>query len=454
MTERLATRAGAGTPAEEPRPDSGPALRRWFSSLFLPAPASQVTPRHVIQAAVAVAAGAAAGLLRQPGAGAMDTVWAEDGKIFLADATNKSFFRALAESYNGYYQAVPRLLAEPASLLPASWAAGFLAIESALVTALFALIVYVASGAQLRSRLARFVAAAIAVVPAVGMADVPNSLANVHWPGLYALFWILLWVPAGRAGRIVGTVVAILVCATNILAVVFVPLALLRALVRRDRHSIVLTAGVTLGVTVHLLGLALGASSRDTYVSIVMPTRFYLSRVVTANLVGETWLGSIYEPRQHRLTMAALAWCIVAVAVAFALARLTRPNWRVAALAMLHSVLLWLAAAGSTGLYAGRYAAAAGMLLVAALAAVLVPEPGGRLRAAPLVAFATGLAVVCAFNLRVDNLRAQGPRWSTQVRIAQAECARTGAESVDVVITPRVPLWTARLPCSYLQRWG
>jgi hypothetical protein len=298
------------------------------------------------------------------------------------------------------------------------------------------------------------VAAAIAVGPSVGMADVPNSLANLHWPGLYALFWILLWVPAGRAGRIVGTVVAVLVSATNILAIVFVPLALLRGLVRRDRHSTVLAAEVTLGVTVHLLGLFFGASSRAVHVGIVTPARFYLTRVVTANLVGETWLGSIYEPRRHRLTLAALAWCIVLVAVAFALARLTRPNWRVAALAVLHSVVLWLAAAGSTGLFASRYAAAAGMLLVAALAAVLVPEPGGRLRGAPLVAFAAGLAVVCAFNLRVDNLRAQGPHWSTQVRIAQAECARTGAGSVDVVISPRVPLWTARLPCSYLQRWG
>ncbi len=446
---------------------AAPAARRWdrrglwslaerqAATLFVAASARPVTWRSWALAAAAVVVGALAGLYRQPGVGALDTMWAEDGKIFLGDATSKSFLDAMATSYNGYYQALPRLLAEPASLLPASWAAPFFALESAVLTALFGVLIYIASGAHLRSRLARFVSAAFAVVPPLAMQDLPNSLCNLHWPGLYALFWVLLWVPSGRAGRVIGVALAAVIAATNILALVLVPLALVRGVFGRDRYSKLLGLLVSGGVALHLIGLLAGAASRQTHLGVYEPLKQYVMRVVPPALLGEMRLGVITDPRLHRWTVAAVAWLIVLAVVIVALARLSRPNWRVAALAGLHSLVFWLAAAGSTGLIATRYAATSAMFLVGGLVALLIPVARGRWRLAGLAVFTVLLAVVCAENLRVDNLRAKGPRWSDAVAAAAQECRDTGRSTADLRIAPLgEPAWFVRLPCSYLTGAG
>ncbi|HET6346724.1 MAG TPA: glucosyltransferase, partial [Myxococcota bacterium] len=139
---------------------------------------------------------AALSLLRQVGAGALDTVYAEDGTVFLADAYRESTWDAVATPYAGYLHVVPRILAEIVSILPVSAAATGLAVSAALVTGLLALLVYHASGTSLTSPWARALAAAVVVLVPVGQEEIPNSIANLHWPMLYALFWVLLWEPA------------------------------------------------------------------------------------------------------------------------------------------------------------------------------------------------------------------------------------------------------------------
>src|SRR6266516_3366799 len=81
-----------------------------------PEPAVRVGWQGILTGLVAVLAGTVIVVLRQPGAGALDTVWAEDGTVFLADAVNRSPLDALATSYAGYYHLLPRLLAQVAVL--------------------------------------------------------------------------------------------------------------------------------------------------------------------------------------------------------------------------------------------------------------------------------------------------------------------------------------------------
>jgi len=416
-SEATAPPAGHGTPASHRR-------RRW------------------LLAAGAVAVGSAASLARQPGTGALDTVWAEDGQIFLAGAVGRSLPRALATPYAGYLHTGPRLIAEAAALVPAQRAALVLSGAAAVVTALLALLVYAAAAGHLPPP-TRVVAAAMVVAVPLAQGDLPNSVANLHWPALYALFWVLLWTPATLAGRVVAVGTTVLVALSDVLVVALLPLAVARLVVRRDRYRALLAAALCGGLAVQAVGLLAGTAGRETVADPVRAGTGYLLRAVPSAVMGSRWLGT--DPRSVRwLALAALAWLAVAGAVLLAVRGVTRPDWRLAAVAAAGSVALYALPVTLSGVATDRYAAAPAMLAVVALLAVLSP---GRARW-PAVVLVTALAVVCAANLRVPNTRAEGPSWRQEVAVARSVCTTTPATTVRLPIAPAG--WHVRLPCRHL----
>ncbi|BCB87379.1 hypothetical protein Psuf_046920 [Phytohabitans suffuscus] len=318
--------------------------------------------RGVAIGAAAVAAGTALGLLRQPGAGALDTIWAEDGGIFLAEAVRQGPFDALVTSYAGYFHFVPRLMAAIATLFPAGAASTVLALQAALAVSLLAVLVYVASGSHLTGTLSRVLVSAVVVVVPVAQGDVLNSIANFHWYGLYALFWMLIWTPSGPAGRTVAVAVTFLVATSDIIAVVFVPLALWRAFHRpgpdsehspsltagRDRQGIALAGGLGVGLLIQFAGLLSGSSERDLSPDPVLAVSGFLLRAVPAPLIGERWLGDDVDARW--LALAALAWLVVGAAFLIAYTRRTRPAWTLAVVAGLHAAALYMLPVLLTGI--------------------------------------------------------------------------------------------------------
>jgi hypothetical protein len=71
-------------------------------------------------------------LARQVAIAAWDTIWAEDGAIFLSDALTAPG-GSLFEVYGGYVHPVPRIVAAVASWLPLEHAALVFALAWALV---------------------------------------------------------------------------------------------------------------------------------------------------------------------------------------------------------------------------------------------------------------------------------------------------------------------------------
>jgi hypothetical protein len=428
---------------------STPVRTRRLESLFAPAPDLRVGLGHGLLAVAAILAGAVVSLARQPGIGALDTVWAEDGQIFLTGAVNDSLPEALATSYAGYFHLVPRLLAELAAATPASWDALVIAVSAAAVTAVLAVLVYVASAAHLPSRIARVVAATVVLVAPLAQNDVPNSIANLHWPALYALFWVLLWAPSRWPGRAVAVATVALVVTSDILVVALLPLAIVRLAVRRDRYSAVLATVFAAGVALQLLGLLAGTSSRETDFNPVRAAIGYVLRAVPGALVGTRWLG--YDHTSARwLVLAAVAWLLVLAAVLVAWRRLTRPAWTLAAVAAFHSVALYVLPVFLSGTATERYALAPAMLLVVAMLALLPPGLS-RSGAAGLV-FVTLLAVVCAVNLRLPNARADGPSWGEELDRARLECSEPDAVAARLRLPPAGNDWHADLPCTYVDR--
>jgi hypothetical protein len=292
------------------------------------------------------------------------------------------------------------------------------------------------------------------VLVPVGQDEVLNSPANLHWYGLYVLFWLLLWRPKSTAGLVVALVVVALVAASDILVLAYLPLALFRAR-RREWHAVTLLGVLTAGLALQFLGLLTGASDRPLSLNPVSAVTGFVLRAVPAPLIGQRWLGTETGPRM--LVLAAVAWVLVAAAVAVALARVSRPDWALAAAAAVHAAALYVLPVVLSGFATPRYAVAPALLVLTALVALLQPRAAGQAAgrsagqaaSAPIYALTALLAVVVAVNLRVPNPRAEGPLWSTELTGARDRCS-SATGTVEVPISPS-PEWSARLPCSYLE---
>src|SRR5262245_43854063 len=87
--------------------------------LFLPAPEFRAPGlRQYLFAGAAVVVGTLLSLGRTPGYGALNTLWLEDGTVFLQDAAGKSSIAAITTPYSGYFHLLPRLMAEVAVMFP------------------------------------------------------------------------------------------------------------------------------------------------------------------------------------------------------------------------------------------------------------------------------------------------------------------------------------------------
>jgi len=423
-----------------------PAWRSGGQQLFRQGGAS---PAPVWLLVLAVLAGTGISLARQPGAGALDTVWAEDGTIFLTDAWQPGFWDELWSPYAGYLHVAPRALAELAALFPASWAAAVLATEAAALTAGMAVVVFVVSAAHLPGTVQRVVASAPVVLLHLGQGDLLNAIANLHWPALYVTFWLLVTTPATRWGTGLSAGFVAVTAASDILVMAYLPLAALRALTGRGAARWLPTGALLVGLATQLLVRLVTDASRglDPELNPVRLAGAVVARLVPLAVLGERFTG---DPRAEAdfLVAAAAAWLVALVVLVASVRTAARRDLLFPLVAAAHALVLYLLPSMLAGVFTPRYAAAPAMLLISAAAAVLGRPSSGRQRALAVIATCL-LAVVVAANLRVPNERAEGPRWSAEIERAESRCS---ADSGRVVVPVTPEGWTAVAPCRVLDR--
>jgi hypothetical protein len=286
---------------------------------------------------------------------------------------------------------------------------------------------------------------------------------------LYTLFWILLWVPTRRLPRYIAVITAGLAAGSTILTVGFIPLALLRVLVRRDRTGIGILTMLVAGAAANALlihnGGGAGRGVQYPYPLTMLPD--YGIWALPTSVLGyraTIGLGLIHLPPApssqfwgvagNYLGVIVVSWLMVLAIVAVAASRrFTRPAWLLAAVAAAHSVGLMAMMVMAQG-NEQRYLLPVELLLFAALTLLLLPSdrlPAWRSRA-PLVAFAVFVAVVSAFNYRWnDTYRSHAPRWSDQIAEATAACQRPSLVNVYVRSAPEPFGSLVLVPCHRLR---
>ena len=227
------------------------------------APAAALRPRQLavgvtVQVAV-VCVAAVAMLLRVEGIPAWDGVYAEDNGVFFADGLIRPWH--LLVSYGGYLELGPRVIGQLiASYVPVVDVPDAYAVTAALIGAACGLFLYHACEGYVRARWARAMVGAALVLLPIAPLDIIDSGVDSPWYAMAALFFAILWRPRSWPGMLAAALVAAYAGSSEIVALSYAPLLLLRvlALPRVREHAV--TAGWLLGLAlqVHVVMMSYG----------------------------------------------------------------------------------------------------------------------------------------------------------------------------------------------------
>lgn len=269
-------------------------------------------------------------LVRRP-AGLVDpTIWAEDGRLFLAGSFEP--LGNLFQVYAGQLWLLPRLVATGVAEFPAQWWPLLLYLASCLGAAVAVSVVLSERAATLLGSFGFRVVAGFALVLLPGVWEVQGNLANLHWWAIVAAM-VVLAMPAPRrlAARMVEVTFLVVVALTGLGGLLLLPVALWRVLTQRSRY-LWLRSGVVAGAAAVNLALALRYSARadrtDPIGALPAVADFLLKRVAGTMLVGERGLARFWVDGGGAVTaLTVLALALLAAVALLVLTDLRGPSW-------------------------------------------------------------------------------------------------------------------------------
>jgi hypothetical protein len=404
-------------------------------------------------------------MVRQAGVPSWDTIWAEDGSRYLADALDGGGVRDMLVIYSGYLQPVPRVVAGFTALLPISCAARVLAAVPAVIVSGLSLYVLLASGDLIRSPVLRgALAALVALAPASGH-DATANVVNLQWHFLLPTLVALVRPSRRGVWFAVDVVVVVAGALSGPLALLFLPVAVGCGWRNPEQRPIAVAFGAALIPQAIAVGVSGNPLRSPTQVALL--PGLYLVRVVGSLLAGDAWLEPLWRVLGWWLVLP--GGIVLAALGVWAVRDRANPRGRVVVLATAMSVVVFAIPVGIRGtslvrpygeevnLLGARWMIAPIALL--ALAVLLAVErltdvrPRiGRIIAAAVVIL-IGASIASSF--RVVNARSPGPSWVRSVAHAEGACADLGPGGVVRIPIPPIPPevpeeFFVRVPCDRL----
>lgn len=372
-------------------------------------------------------------MVRRPSDPAVwDSLWTEDGKVFLEQALSQPFLDTLATSYYGYLHTVPRLIADVSTWFPLEDMPLVMSLLTTFVVSLLCVYVFEASGAWIASPVVRaLLALAVAFAP-VTARELSGTLGNLHWYLIYASFWAIVCPWRTRGWLVASTAVVLASVLSDPLTAVLLPIGLVLALAARDRRAWILPAAIVAGLLVQVGLRDEGAGFLGGREWGALP-RIFAERVTSSVLAGDRYLEDLFGGRIG----SPFAWAslvVVGLAVAAGLWLLRgRRRWLLALAAALSLAyfLIPVLNRGTISLYPShpwllastRYIYLPVLFLLTALA--FAADRGTRARgrpAVPEVAFAVLLVGTMATSYAAPHRTEGSPSWKAAVAQARVAC--------------------------------
>lgn len=385
-----------------------------------------------------------------------NSVYAEDGAIFLRDGLTRSWPGVIFRQYAGYMHLVPRLISGVAVLAPLRDAPIVFTLASALVRAGIAVFIFRASAGHLRAPAFRLLAAAVVITVPSG--ETLDNIANLHWYLIAGAFWAVLWRPRSRLGVAVAASVVVAAVCSDPLTLTLTPLVLLRIATLRSWRDQVVSIAFGCAAVVQLLVVSQGTRvDRRSYDWGQIPS-IAAVRVVVPFVTGRDIAGDLVGGSAQNVLLAGAV--VVLLLIAWPGLRAGGASRAVVLAAMFVGAALmavaWRKSGGgipdpATTLRGdSRYVVTPTILLAGALAASL-SAIGHRMTVRHTVFSGAITALVVGVMLfgQTPTKPQPGANWHPELARARAACASTGASSEVLHIRPGT--WHVKLPCTVLR---
>jgi hypothetical protein len=391
----------------------------------------------------------------------LNSLWAEDGGVFLGGALTHGFFDSVTTPYAEYLVVTPRLIAEIGTLVPLRDAPTAMNLTTVVVIALSGLAVWFASAGHIRSPCLRTLLAALMVLSPVCTSEAVATPTNIAWYMAFAVFWLLFWRPKTTWGACLGGLMILVTGLSTPGIFFFAPVALLRAIAIRGRRDTIIVGSYALAAATQLIAIANSTETiaGNTWSHNILTT--FMQRVVEGSVLGlelggETWLEWGWP---------FLIGIVVAVAAYLAVMLMRVASNRLfAVIAIVTSVVMFLASSYTRAVgdvmawrsdvyndFGGRYAIVPTLLLLSAGLALLDSYYRPARKRLPVLAIAAVVvllvSIVTSFDVGNEPDRG-GPPWDESLRTATAECEAKKLTEVPVYTAPAG--WSVAVSCRSL----
>lgn len=409
-----------------------------------------------------VALAAVLQLFRLGPSSALNSLWAEDGTVFLGTALTHGFADAVTTPWAEYLVVLPRLVAEIGAAVPLHDAPLAMNLTAVTIVALSGLAVWFASAGHIHSIYLRALLVALLVLCPVSSIETVATPTNVAWYTTFAVFWLLLWRPSTTSGACLGGLLILLTGLSTPATLFFTPIVLMRALAIQGRRDILVVGSFALAAAIQLPAMAFNNEELTGPLWTGNVVVAFLQRVVDSSVLGLELGGSTWADWGWPLLIAIvavvvgyLAWMMlrtsasrffVAIAVATSVVMFLVSGYTRA----LGDVMVWRA--GEYNTFGARYAMVPALLLVSAALVLLDSRyRSSASKGRPIAAFAIAavmlVALVTSFDVRGEIGRG-GPPWDESLEAAAAKCEAKDLAAAPVATAPEG--WTMEVSCSRL----
>lgn len=206
-------------------------------------------------------AGTLIALLRVP-VSDWNTLWAEDGRIFLNDAYANSFAVNVFKPYEGYLHFVPRLVSEVlAFVVPAGLIAVAFTLAASAIWSATALVFFDFSRGHIPNGWLRAVLWLLVLLVPTASHEVAGNIANSHWFLMAAAMWALFARDRSWWQAVAAAIVVLVAVLSDPLIFILTPLLLVRLWSLRTLRAQLVSLAFIVGAIVQ--SLVVFSSSRN-----------------------------------------------------------------------------------------------------------------------------------------------------------------------------------------------
>ena len=248
--------------------------------------------------------------LRSPDTLRAPELYAEDGRVWFADAYQRGPIHPLFVAHTGYLQTFPRLVADLGLLVPLGRLPLLFVLVAVPVQVMPAALVASRRFATLVPSFSVRLLLALTYLLIPNSAEVNSNLTNAQWHLALLAFMVVVADEEGRWWRAFDVVVVVLSGLTGPFVIVLAPIAVVVFVVRKQRWTRILTAMLCIAAVVQIVYLL--TSPRGSHASLgITPARF--AEIIGGQVVGGTVLGPPATEAGHVLSNLPLAGALLMV---------------------------------------------------------------------------------------------------------------------------------------------